>query len=636
LRGKGGFQVGGYEHVFTPLKIGRIIVKNRIESSPAIPFLASADYFVTRELIEWNRAIAKGGAGVVTIGDTQIDYEDAKRHGRSHTLCLGDDKAVNGLSVLAETIHRHGAVASIELNFGGFCSPTAMTVEQIKMTIDLFINAVNRCVHAGMEMVMIHGAHGHLVGQFFSPLTNKRSDHYGGSLRKRAQFAIELLGAIREKVDDKIAIEYRISADELVPGAPSVQDTIEFAKMIEDKIDLLHVSAGNLYATETGARMIQPLYVPRGVNVLYAERFKKEIRVPITTVGSITMDMAEEILAQNRADMVAMIRQIITDPDCVRKAKNGEAEDIRPCIRCNTCLGRSPGYVLPTRCAVNPVAGREIEFISPPTPAKKKRVVVVGGGPGGMEAAKTAARRGHAVILFEKNPQLGGALMMASAPPFKEDVKKYLDWARQTTMKMPNIDVRLSTEATPETITAEHPDVLIIAVGAVPFIPRLPGVDRKNVVWAGDVDMSNVEVGNTILVAGAGVTGCETALHLVKKHKEVTIIDMLPLDQIAIDAPAWNVAALRNMLKDHHVDIRTEVRLEGITETGAILVDREGKRDTALCDTVVLSLGVTPRTDLVRMFENLAPEVYTIGDCRRERGNIWHATTDGFNAAMEI
>jgi NADPH-dependent 2,4-dienoyl-CoA reductase/sulfur reductase-like enzyme len=366
----------------------------------------------------------------------------------------------------------------------------------------------------------------------------------------------------------------------------------------------------------------QPLYVPRGVNVHYAEKFKKELRIPITTVGSITMDMAEEILAQNRADMVAMIRQIITDPDCVRKAKNGKAEDIRPCIRCNICLGRSPGYVLPTRCAVNPVAGREIEFINPPAPTKKKRVVVVGGGPGGMEAAKTAARRGHEVILFEKNPQLGGALVMASAPPFKEDVKKYLDWARQTTMKMPNIDVRLSTEATPETIKAEHPDVLIIAVGAAPFIPRLPGVDRKNVVWAGDVDMGNVEVGKTILVAGTGVTGCETAFHLARAGKKVSMIDMLSLDQIAVDAPAWNVTALRNILKDHHVDIRTEVRLEGITETGAIIVDREGKRDTALCDTVVLSLGVTPRTDLVKMFENLAPETYTIGDCRRERGNI--------------
>ena len=628
--------MGRYEHVFTPLKIGRIIVKNRIESSPAIPFLASADYFVTRELIEWNRAIAKGGAGVVTIGDTQIDYEDARKHGRSHTLCLGDDKAVNGLSVLAETIHRHGAVASIELNFGGLCSPTEMTEEQIKMTIALFVNAVNRCVDAGMEMVMIHGAHGHLVGQFFSPLTNMRSDRYGGSLQKRARFAIELLEAIREKVGDRVAIEYRISAEELVPGAPSVQDTIEFAKMIEDKIDLLHVSAGNLYATETGARMIQPLYVPRGVNVHYAEQFKKELRIPITAVGSITMEMAEEIITQNRADMVAMIRTIITDPDCVRKAKNGEAEDIRPCIRCNTCLGRSPGYVLPTRCAVNPVAGRETEFVNPPAPAKKKRVVVVGGGPGGMEAAKTAARRGHEVILFEKNPQLGGALMMASAPPFKEDVKKYLDWARQTTMKMPNIDVRLSTEATPETITAEHPDVLIIAVGASPFIPRLPGVDRKNVIWAGDVDMGNVEVGNTILIAGAGLTGCETALHLVRTGKKVTIIDMLPLDQIAADAPAWNVTALRNLLKDHQVDIRTEVQLESITNTGAILVDREGKRETALCDTVVLSLGLTRRTDLVRMLENLAPEVHVIGDCRRERGNLWHATTDGFNAAMEI
>ena len=533
--------MGTYAHVFSPLKIGRVTTKNRIEVSPAIPFLASEDYFVTRELIEWHRRMAKGGAGIVTIGETLLDYEDARRNGRLNTLCLADERSINGLSVLAETIHRYGAVASIELNYEGLCMPAEMTVEQIKAIISQFGDAAVRCRQAGMEMIMIHGGHGHLLGKFFSPVTNRRTDSYGGTLEKRTKFALDVLNAIREKVGDKLSIEYRISADELVPGAPTVEETIEFARMIENRIDLLHVSAGNLYAPETCARMIQPTYVPRGINVDYAARFKQELNIPVTAVGSLTMEMAEEIISQNKADMVAMIRSIIADPDCVRKAQEGRANDIRPCVRCNRCLSTTRDYTRPTRCTVNPEAGREAEFINRDVPERKKKVVVVGGGPGGMEAARTAARRGHEVVLFERDSELGGALIMASALSFKEDMRKYLVWARRMTLNTPNIDFRLSTEATAEEVVKEHPDVLVIAVGSSPTIPSVPGIDRKNVVWAGDVDMGRIETGKIVLVVGAGLTGCETALQLALIGKGVTIIDVLPMNQIASDVHPLNM-----------------------------------------------------------------------------------------------
>ena len=224
--------------------------------------------------------------------------------------------------------------------------------------------------------------------------------------------------------------------------------------------------------------------------------------------------MAEEIIAENKADMVAMIRSIIADPDCVRKAQSGRADDIRPCVRCNRCLSVTRDYTRPTRCTVNPEAGREAEFLNRDVPERKKKVVVIGGGPGGMEAARTAAQRGHEVVLFEKDSELGGALIMASALPFKEDMRKYLAWARRMTLNTPNIDIRLSTEATAEAIAKERPDVLVIAVGSSPTIPSVPGIDRKNVIWAGDVDMGRSETGKTVLVVGAGLTGCETALHL--------------------------------------------------------------------------------------------------------------------------
>ena len=253
-----------------------------------------------------------------------------------------------------------------------------------------------------------------------------------------------------------------------------------------------------------------------------------------------------------------------------------------------------------------------------------------------MEAARTAAQRGHEVVLFEKDSELGGALIMASALPFKEDMRKYLAWARRMTLNTPNIDIRLSTEATAEEIVKEHPDVLIIAVGSLPTIPPVPGIDGKNVIWAGDVDMGRIETGKTVLVVGAGLTGCETALHLALIGKGVTIIDVLPMDQIASDVHPLNMTTLLGMLDENGVDIRTETKLEAVTDNGALVSDKEGNKIEIPCHTVVLSIGVTPRSDHMRRFENLAPEVHVVGDCRRGQGNLGYATADGFNAAIEV
>jgi len=487
---------------------------------------------------------------------------------------------------------------------------------------------------AGFKMVMLHGAHGHMLGQFLSPYTNKRTDRYGGNLQNRARFAIEVLDAVRKRVGSKLAIEYRISATEHVPEGMHEEETIEFVRMIQDKIDLLHISVGLLTDPVTIPHMIQPTYFPHGYNVHFAERFKKALSIPIVAVGSIDMAMADKIIGEGKCDIVAMARPNIADPAYVNKNWRGEFDDIRPCVRCNTCT-HLVAHFLPIRCAVNPVIGKEVEYKYIRPAEKKKKVVIVGGGPAGMEAALIASSRGHQVTLYEKEKQLGGALTFAASLPFKADMKRYLDWLVQKTQSAPNVELKLPTEVNADTVKAEKPDVLILAVGAEPIIPNIPGANKSHVAWAGDVDTGKVNTGATVVVAGAGLTGCETALHLAQQGKQVTVIDMLGQLEIAEDAPILNRLGLMGLLMMSKVAVKTEVKLEGITDKGVLVIDKKWNRFEIPADTVILSLGFVPRTETVRALQGLAREVYVIGDCADPR-NLRHSNHDSFNIAVKI
>jgi 2,4-dienoyl-CoA reductase-like NADH-dependent reductase (Old Yellow Enzyme family) len=342
-----------FVHIFKPIKIGSIVVKNRIEF-PSVGPLFGSNLPISREHFEWGRQFARGGAAIVTMGDNGVTPFPG-----SNALSLASDQVINPLSVFAETIQRYGAAASIQLNYHSASSPTEMTTDEMNTMIQGYSSAALRCLKAGMKMIMIHGAHGQLISQFVSPRKNHRTDAYGGKLENRARLIIEILDSVRDKVGDNLAIEYRISADEALPDGLKVEEQIEFAKLIQDKIDLIHISAGFLYEDQALPRMIQPTYIPRGVNVEFAAMFKKALKIPVTTVGSIDLDMAERILSENKADIVAMGRALIADPDCIKKARKGQEETIRPCVRCNTCIDRTHSHRLPIRCAVNTAIGRE-------------------------------------------------------------------------------------------------------------------------------------------------------------------------------------------------------------------------------------------------------------------------------------
>ncbi|MBW1913052.1 MAG: FAD-dependent oxidoreductase, partial [Deltaproteobacteria bacterium] len=420
--------------------------------------------------------------------------------------------------------------------------------------------AAFRLKRAGFDMTMLHGGHGWLLAQFLSPFSNKRTDAYGGSLENRARFPLKVIERIREQCGPSFAIDYRMSGDELVHGGLTREEAVQFAKLIEDKVDCIHVSAGMMAEPATIPYFHPPTYLPHGPNVHLAENIRNAVNIPVTCVGAITdPEMAERILIEGKADLVAMARALIADPELPSKSYNGKRKEIIPCTRCLDCLGRVAVF-LPIRCAVNPVVGRETECGEIRLAIQKRKVLIVGGGPAGMEAGIVAALRGHQVTLYEKEEQLGGNLALAAIPPFKEDMKRFLDYLVGRVNELP-IDVKAATEATAETVKAESPDVIVVAAGAVPLIPDIPGANSPNTVWSGDILAGKVQPGEDIIVAGGGLVGCEIALFLAQQGKKVSIIEML--DEVATDFNMVSRTLLLELLGNEGVEIRTGVRLYG-------------------------------------------------------------------------
>lgn len=652
--------MGSYDHVLSPLQIGKTTIKNRIEFTPSCCTLASMDGMVTNEMIAYYRHIARGGSGIVTIGESPVNFREAKGH--LFSLDMGNDHIIKGLADIAEQVHRYGAKLSVELNHTGrhsllnqdtwapspihglmevihvkktgakFTNVRTMDQEMIEKSIDDFANAALRCKKAGLEMAMIHGGHGHLIAQFLSPMTNKRIDRYGGSLENRATYAIELLEAVRKKVGPDFIIEWRQSADECVAGGVGQEESLEFCKMIEDKIDLLHVSAGMHQDWRSMATTIQPQYWPHNFLVHYAEAFRKELHVPIVTVGSITtMEDAEEIIASGKADFVAMGRSLIADPYMVKNAIAENTKETRPCIRCQHCNNRNRDFFA-IRCTVNPTIGQELQYDPIPMAVTKKKVVIVGGGPAGMEAGIIAAQRGHEAVIYEKSGQLGGTLRYATGLPIKSDLKRYFDWQVDKAMHTKGLTVKLNTEATPELIKAEKPDALILAVGAKPIIAKVPGWDNKNVVWVGDVDTGKVKVGQKVAIIGGGPSGGETALQLLKDGHEVTMIDMLSFDDIIPNYPR----GLAFLLNDYKCDMLGSVCLKEISNEGIVIEDKNWKRHLIEADTVIMSVGFRADKETVAKFMDIIPdETYIAGDCVKP-GTVTSANHDAFNIAAEL
>lgn len=639
-----------------PIKIGKLELRNRIVMPPMSTRFATPDGVVTRRMVDYYVERAKGGVGLIIVEYAYIDTE-ASRGGFCQLGVYSDD-LIAGLNWLAEAVKAHGSKIALQICHSGrqttpaitgrqpvapsaipykrlggahTLTPRELTTEEIEGIIESFGEAARRAKVAGFDAVELHGAHGYLLGQFLSSYTNKRTDKYGGDPEGRSTFALEVVKRVRKKVGTDFLIGYRMSADEYVNGGLTLKDTRKFAKMLGGSgVNYIHVSVG---IHETICKTIQPMYLPRGYNVHLAEGIKHAVNIPVVAVGSIDPELGENILEEGKADLVAMGRGLIADPELPKKLVEGRMENIRPCIReIDGCLGRiREGKMM--SCAVNPAVGKEEEYRLRPA-EKGKKVVVVGGGAAGLEAAIVARLRGHDVTLYEKEDKLGGHLVEASVPQFKDDLRGLMRFYFAQ-LKKTGVKVQLKTEVTPELIMEVEPDVLILAVGSIPIISDIPGVTKPAVVTAIDVLLGKTEVGEEVAVVGGGLIGCETALYLAtEKGKTVTILEML--DEIAIEVePTVAKVILLKKLTEANVRVLTGIKLDKITDEGIIGIDKEGKGHTVKADNVVLALGLKPREEVVRALKGLVPETYAVGDCVEPR-KIMDAIHEGFRVALDV
>ncbi len=643
--------------LFTPIRIATMEVKNRIVMSPMSTNLGSPEGYVTPPLIQYFTARARGGVGLIVTGDVTIDR---KARYQNRSLGLYDDQFIPGWRDLTRAVQSHGAKIAPQLIHPSFNAPSALSgvqpvaaspiasrrfreiprelrVEEIEKIIEEFADAARRAQEAGCDAVQLHCAHcHHLLGSFLSPLHNKRTDEFGGDIHGRLKLPLEVIRRIRAKVGPGFPILLRISGDEFEPGGRSLEETRYIAPFfVEAGVDALNISAGT---TSLGS-VAPPMGSPAGIYAPLAAAIKKVVKIPVISVGRIlTPWVAEDILSTGKADMVAMARALLTDPEFPRKAAVGDWEDIAPCVGDLHCL-MSLYSDKTISCMVNAAAGREEEMAFVPTKSPKK-ILVVGGGPGGLEAARVAALRGHKVTLMEKSTKLGGQLLVASFPPTMQEFSCLIKYLASQAYKS-GVKVELNKEATPKVIDELRPDAIIIATGGIPQIPsQFRGVNQKNVVHCWDVLTGKVLSGLKVLVIGGGSTGCETADFLAHplddlspKGNRVTIIEML--DNVCLDDLSGRRSSLILRLRQKGVKIIIQARVTEILEDGVIYFQNETEKTLRGFDTIVLATGTRPNNLLMEEIRGKSIPTFIIGDAKDPRKAI-QAIAEGAEIGCKI
>ncbi len=692
-----------YEKLLSPGRIGSVTTRNRIiKTGAGMLMWHEDDVHMGEDVLAFYERMAKGGVGLIVVESPTVDYPMGARWRLRYRI--DNDKYIEGLKELVDVIHKHGCPTLMQMNHDGPWQahlpmeekplfdgppigasavsvkypgdfhndvPRPLTIPEIEDIVDKFASAAVRGQKAGFEGVDINAASSHLLHNFLSPFWNRRDDIYGGSTENRARFLAQIIGEIKRRLGKDFVVSVIMNGLELgrVAGVDDAQCMTvavarETAPWIEkagaDAIQVrshwigYHVSAylpDSLFYPDPPVpveEMPKEYYTKQkgaGANILLAGGIKKKVGIPVTVVGRLDADLGEKVLKEGLVDFIGMTRRLIADPEYVNKLRAGRFEDIAPCTGCLNCLGSK-------RCRINAILGTSYTSID--KAQKNKKVMVIGGGPAGMEAARVSALRGHDVTLFEKNSKLGGLLPLAAMVkgPHPENLPLLINYLSGQLDKL-GVKVKLGKEANLSDVDRLKPDVVFVAAGAVATIPKIPGIDRPNVVSGAELHSRlkffsrffgpytlrwlskfYMPIGKSVVIIGGEIQGVELAEFLIKRGRKVTIVEQADMiGKGMVDALLGN---LMLWFERKHVPIITGVKeYVEITDKGLTIVTKDGKKQTIQADTVVPALPLTKTEELLKGIKKKVGEVYPVGDSK-EPGLIADAIGTGLRTAIKV
>jgi 2,4-dienoyl-CoA reductase (NADPH2) len=672
--------MNNFPQLFSPIRIGKKEIRNRF-SMPAMHLGYCQDGFVTDRLVEFYRARAAGGVGLIIVGGCFFD----KLGGNPLMIGLDDDKYIPGLKKMTSAVHQEGAAITAQLYhsgrynfematgglqpiapspipariFGGE-TPREMTKDDIQEVKKAFAQGAVRAREAGFDGVEISASTGYLICQFLSPVTNQRSDEYGGSFENRTRFPREVVEAVRKAVGPDFIILMRVAGCDFVPGSLHNPEVAKVCRIYEKAgADALNVTGG---WHESRVPQIT-MNVPRGAYVYLARGIKEAVNIPVIATNRIVEpEMGEEILKRGAADLINMGRALIADPELPNKARAGITRKIRPCIGCNQGCFDSVFNASPIFCLSNPRGGREVDFPKiPPKADRAKKCLVVGAGPAGMEASCTLGERGHQVYLWESGNKLGGALALCAAPPGRKEFGRFLPYYEER-LRDAGVKVEFNREVNLSTVKSLSPEVVVLATGGNPIVPRIPGIDKKHVYLAHQILKEEIWPKGRVVIIGGGATGCETAHWLAdadtisgeilkfllvnqaepnetlfelstRARRPITVIEMLPkIGQDIGRSTRWTIL---DDLRRAGIKLATETKVLEITDS-EVVAENNGQKIKFPADSVIIAVGLRPNDALYQELEAAGKfELFKAGDANRPR-KVMDAISEGYEVGLKI